>query len=99
MKLSIIIPCYNESKNIPLILSRFDEVIKRQDIEAVLVNNGSTDNSKEVLDELLPKYPFARTVNVPENKGYGYEKRQELLSDGRMLICKLTLMMLSRLLK
>lgn len=72
MKLSIVIPCYNEGKNIPLILSRFDEVIKRKDIEALLVNNGSTDNSEEVLDELLPKYPFARVVNVPENKGYGY---------------------------
>ncbi len=72
MKLSIIIPCYNESKNIPLILSRLDEVIKRQDIEAVLVNNGSGDTSKEVLDELLPKYQFARTVHVPVNKGYGF---------------------------
>ena len=72
MKLSIVIPCYNEGKNIPLILSRFDEVIKRKDIEALLVNNGSTDNSEEVLDELLPNYPFARVVNVPENKGYGY---------------------------
>lgn len=72
MKLSIVIPCYNESKNIPLILSRFDEVIKRDDIEAVLVNNGSTDNSQEVLEELVPKYPFARIVNVPVNKGYGY---------------------------
>lgn len=72
MKLSIIIPCYNESKNIPLILSRFDEVIKRKDIEVVLVNNGSTDTSKEVLTELLPKYSYARAVNVPVNKGYGY---------------------------
>ncbi|WP_289645304.1 glycosyltransferase family 2 protein [Maribacter aestuarii] len=72
MKLSIIIPCYNESKNIPLILSRFDEVIERKDIEAVLVNNGSTDNSTEVLHELVPKYSFARIVNVPVNKGYGY---------------------------
>lgn len=72
MKLSIVIPCYNESKNIPLILSRFDEVITRNDIEAVLVNNGSTDNSQEVLEELVPKYPFARIVNVPVNKGYGY---------------------------
>ena len=72
MKLSIVIPCYNEGKNIPLILSRFDEVINRKDIEALLVNNGSTDNSEEVLDELLPKYPFARVVNVQENKGYGY---------------------------
>ena len=68
MKLSIVIPCYNEGKNIPLILSRFDEVINRKDIEALLVNNGSTDNSEEVLDELLPKYPFARVVNVQENR-------------------------------
>ena len=72
MKLSIVIPCYNESKNIPLILSRFDEVIKRGDIEAILVNNGSTDNSQQVLEDLVPKYPFARIVNVPTNKGYGF---------------------------
>ena len=72
MKLSIVIPCYNESKNIPLILSRFDEVIKRQDIEVVLVNNGSTDTSKEVIEQLLSKYSFARPVYVPINKGYGF---------------------------
>ena len=27
MKLSIVVPCYNEKENIPLILERFDEVI------------------------------------------------------------------------
>ena len=45
MKLSIIVPCYNESKNIPIILERFAAIINREDIEVVLVNNGSTDNS------------------------------------------------------
>jgi glycosyltransferase involved in cell wall biosynthesis len=58
MKLSIIVPCYNESKNIPLILEKFASVIKRDDVEVILVNNGSTDGSQMVLDELLPKYPF-----------------------------------------
>lgn len=72
VKLSIVIPCYNESKNIPLILSRFEEVIERDDIETVLVNNGSTDSSQEVFEALVPKYSFARLVNVPVNKGYGY---------------------------
>lgn len=72
MKLSIVIPCYNESKNIPLILSRFQEVIKRKDIEAILVNNGSTDNSQKVFEELVPKYSFARVINVSVNEGYGY---------------------------
>lgn len=72
MRLSIVIPCYNEEKNIPLILERFSECIKSPDVEVVLVNNGSTDNSQSVLDQLLPSYSFARCVNVPVNQGYGY---------------------------
>lgn len=72
MKLSIVVPCYNEAKNIPLILSAFEKVIDRPDIEIILVNNGSTDNSKAVFEELLPKYSFVRLVNVLQNKGYGF---------------------------
>lgn len=71
MKLSIVVPCYNEEENIPLILERFGDVI-REGVEVVLVDNGSTDGSAEVLSKLLPRYPFARTVKVPENRGYGY---------------------------
>lgn len=73
IRLSIVVPCYNEAENIPLILKRFDEVIENNDdIEVILVNNGSTDSSAEVLDGLLPQYPFAKTVLVPVNQGYGY---------------------------
>jgi glycosyltransferase involved in cell wall biosynthesis len=72
MKLSIIVPCYNESKNIPLILEKFNSVIKRDDIEVLLVNNGSTDNSEQILNELVPNYKFARIVKVEINQGYGF---------------------------
>ena len=72
MKMSIVIPCYNEKENIPIILDKFDSILTNEDIEIILVNNGSTDNSDEVLKRLLPKYLFARTVLVPINKGYGY---------------------------
>jgi glycosyltransferase, family 2 len=72
MKLSIVVPCYNEEKNIPLILEKFKNIIKKEEIEVVLVNNGSTDNSKDILEKLVPNYSFARIVSVPENKGYGY---------------------------
>ena len=37
MKLSIVVPCYDEAQNIPLILERFSEVITRDDVEVVLV--------------------------------------------------------------
>jgi glycosyltransferase involved in cell wall biosynthesis len=72
IKLSIIVPCYNEEKNIPLILDKFARVIERADIEVILVNNGSKDQSESVLKKLLPNYPFARTVKVEVNQGYGF---------------------------
>jgi glycosyltransferase involved in cell wall biosynthesis len=69
---SIAIPCYNEKENLSLILNRFYEVIADKNIEVILVNNGSTDGSKEELDRLMPKYNFAKTVNLEVNKGYGF---------------------------
>lgn len=72
MKLSIVIPCYNEEKNIPLILRGFQEVIKRNDVEVLIVNNGSTDGSAAVFKNLLPNYQFARSVEVNINQGYGF---------------------------
>ncbi|MDX2470894.1 MAG: glycosyltransferase family 2 protein [SAR324 cluster bacterium] len=72
MKLSIIVPCYNEAQNIPLILKAFGSVIKRDDVEVLLVNNGSTDDSASVMAELTAKTTFARVVNVKVNQGYGF---------------------------
>ena len=69
-KLSIIVPCYNEAENIPLILEKFGAVIKRPDIEVILVDNNSGDDSQKVLAELLPKYKFARSL-FESDAGYG----------------------------
>ena len=72
-RLSIVVPCYNEAKNIPLLLERFARAITRSDeIEVVLVDNGSTDQTKELLPALLPAYPFVTLVTVTVNRGYGY---------------------------
>lgn len=72
MKFSLVIPCYNEEANIPLLLERCKEVTHRPDAEIILVDNGSTDGSPEVLLNLLPLYPGCRSVRVEENQGYGF---------------------------
>ncbi len=72
MRLSVIIPCYNEARDIPQLLERFASALQeRTDIELILVNNGSTDDTAAVLTELLPRYPFVHTVTVTKNQGYG----------------------------
>ena len=42
--LSLVIPCYNEAEGLPLLIDRLAETFVRQDVEVVLVDNGSTDD-------------------------------------------------------
>jgi len=72
VKFSLVIPCYNESDNIPLLLNRCRGLGALEGCEIILVNNGSSDNSKNILTQLVPNYAGCRVVNVPVNKGYGY---------------------------
>ena len=75
IRFSIILPCYNEAENLPLLLARYREVWQDELLaELILVNNGSTDDTAHVLKRELsrPEFAFARTVNVPKNRGYGH---------------------------
>ncbi len=72
MRFSLVIPCYNEAANLPLLLERCKVFARWQDCEVVLVDNGSTDQSPEVLAELLRDYPSCRSIRVEVNQGYGY---------------------------
>ena len=72
-RLSIIIPCYNESKNLPLLVSRCKEVAnKDSNIEIIIVDNGSNDDTSLVLDELTSSLTFITRVEIEVNQGYGH---------------------------
>jgi polyisoprenyl-phosphate glycosyltransferase len=71
IKLSIVIPCYNELKNLPLLLERCAQVVTRNDIEIVLVDNGSTDDSYRFINQQLSNFPFLSLAHVKQNNGYG----------------------------
>lgn len=72
MRLSLIIPCYNESANLGLLLGRCAELTKTDGVAVILVDNGSTDETPRVLNELLPGYPGCRSIRVENNQGYGF---------------------------
>ncbi|EQC46813.1 glycosyltransferase family 2 protein [Bacteriovorax sp. Seq25_V] len=72
MKISIVTPCYNEAANIPELINRFSKVSKKLNLELVIVNNGSTDNTVSVLTDHAKPHDFIKVVDIPVNKGYGF---------------------------
>ncbi len=71
MKASLVIPCYNESKSLPELLKSCQRSFYGKDIEVVIVDNGSTDNTQDILSDLLHEYSFVTLVNIEKNTGYG----------------------------
>jgi len=55
-KISVIVPVYNTEKYLRKCL---DSVVNQtyKDLEAIIVNDGSTDNSQKIIDEYISKYP------------------------------------------
>ena len=70
--MSLIIPCYDEARTLPLLIRRIEESFTAEhQSEVVLVDNGSTDESPAIMASLA-SHPFIRTVCVDVNQGYGY---------------------------
>lgn len=66
MKISILIPCYNEELNIErCVFSCLNQT--RQPDEVIIVNDSSTDNTLNVLNKF--KTPLLKVVTTPHNMG------------------------------
>ena len=54
-KLSIIIPCYNEERNIPSLLNEINESFDANTFEVILIDDGSQDNTWEEIIKVSKK--------------------------------------------
>lgn len=72
LSLSLVIPAFNESPTLPALFERCSRGLLSPGVELIVVDNGSTDATPELLESLLPAYPQARSVRVPQNLGYGH---------------------------
>jgi polyisoprenyl-phosphate glycosyltransferase len=75
IKFSLVIPCFNESGNLTALVERCRVLLaSRPNVEVVLVENGSTDNSEAKLYELFENdcNDRLRFVKVDVNQGYGH---------------------------
>jgi glycosyltransferase involved in cell wall biosynthesis len=72
-KIAVLIPAYNEEKNIEAVLREVHQlqaVRPRWNILPVVVNDGSQDRTKEVLSRIAPNYG-AVAIHLPLNLGIG----------------------------
>lgn len=70
MRLSIIIPLYNEAENLPLLAGRLLALNPRMgEFEVLFVDDGSTDGSFAVLEDLCRTHPEFRVIRFRKNFG------------------------------
>ena len=67
--LSIIIPVYNEEGNIDKLSNLIYEALPDIDYEVIFVNDGSTDNSEEIIKSVNKKHPHMKLINLRRNYG------------------------------
>lgn len=85
---SIFFPCYNDSKSIgKLVRETFKTVRKITDnYEVIVINDGSTDDSPEVLNKLLENFNKLKIITHKKNKGYGGTLRTGFLKSSKDVI-------------
>lgn len=71
-KVSIIICCYNEAENIPSVIKAIQESMEPTDYpyEIIAVNDGSTDNSQIILNEIQDSNPNVFYIELSRNFGH-----------------------------
>ena len=79
---SIVIPAYNEGTRLGPTLEKVLQFVHGQgwDVEVIVVNDGSRDNTAELVRSFAARDPIVRLVENPGNRGKGYSVRNGMLS-------------------
>ena len=84
MDISVVIPLYNEEESLPELQAWIKRVMEANGFsyEIIFVNDGSTDRSWQVIEELASKYPEVKGIKFRRNYGKspalfcGFEKAE-----------------------
>ena len=76
-KISVVIPCFNESENVPLVIQQFQKIINNsyKNLEIIVVDGCSTDNTPDVLKTCFKDLDdnHFKLVLMSQRNGYGYD--------------------------
>jgi len=88
LSISVILPAYNEEDNITKTLDRARQVLRDLGIqyEIIVVNDGSTDKTANLVGEIISFDPAIKMVEHPTNRGYGAAIKSGLRVASKSLI-------------
>ena len=71
--LSIVVPCYNEEQRLPRTIDRIERYLDGQgtQYELILVDDGSADGTRQVMDAAAERSRSVRVEALPHNRGKG----------------------------
>ena len=84
---SILVPCFNEANNIREVVSSLS-LLNYSRFEIICINDGSTDETGQLLDELLTEFPLLRVIHQQTNQGKAVAlNTAALIANGEFLLC------------
>ena len=87
MKISVVIPCYNEEQTVLQIVKKVQGVLVDNEYEIIIIDDFSTDNTKQVIDSIIANDNSVKAVCHDKNKGKGAALRSGFnMSSGGVII-------------
>lgn len=71
IELTVIVPCFNEELNIERVISTSCKFLRSEGLtfEIIIVNDGSRDSTKKIIENILRNYPEIKLINHKKNMG------------------------------
>jgi dolichyl-phosphate beta-glucosyltransferase len=72
-ELSIVVPCYNEEQRLPRTIEQIERYLTAKGVtyELILVDDGSSDGTRKIMDAAAERNPAVRLEAIPQNRGKG----------------------------
>lgn len=71
IKVTLLVPVYNQEK---LVIRALDSIPQRDDIEIIIINDGSTDMTLGVCQRWINEHSNAKIISYEQNRGLGFAK-------------------------
>ncbi|HET7418992.1 MAG TPA: dolichyl-phosphate beta-glucosyltransferase [Candidatus Dormibacteraeota bacterium] len=71
--LSVVVPCFNEEQRLPRTIEQIQHYLdgKHADYELILVDDGSADGTRQLMEAAAQRHPSVRVEALPRNRGKG----------------------------